>query len=1067
MALYLQVSNSLSQLAKQLYADLKSQQNMVFQPYYIVTQTEGMNNWLKLQLAGYMGIAANYRFMKPNDIIYEIYRLLGGKYSQSLSSDNLSWIFYKLLAEKDFIKTFSDVAAYYEEGADKEVKRLALAEKVADLFDQYQIYRPEMIQDWNLARAEDVKGDDWQKFLWIKARELTKDGLPDKTLIGQFILRALQQPEQAAELRARMPAVHIFGLSVITVYHLQLFSELGKYINFYFHILNPAPSVYWFEDRSEKQLALLKKKGFVDADEPVAGNPLLTSWGRLIQNTFSLFFRNEELINSYEEVGVEEPGDSTLLQCIQRDIFYNRSNAERKLLGEEYIADGSVTINACYTPAREVEALYNYLVHLVDKRKELLSARDIVVMVTDIDTYAPYIRAVFNNAPYQFQYTVADESFTAGDSITNALQSVLHMNRLNFKAEEVLQLLDSGYIRKRFGISNLSLIRKIVGKAGIRFGMDGDSEDDTIYVSWKYGIERIMYGLCMSGEGEFISPDGEGFYSLDVPEGHDSADIIKFCHFVQVLMDSVKERDTNRTISGWVEYIESVLYNLVFEPGEDADEDYDLLLKHLENYNGLNEFLTEELSYEVFIHSFMKALSASARSASFATGGITFCSLIPMRSIPFKVVALLGLNFDKFPRKENPSGFNLMEKEKRKGDRNIKENDKHLFLETVLSAQDYLYLSYIGQSVKDNTILPPSALVDELIDYIEAGSGGQEMDRNLLVTRQPLHGFSRKYQVANARLYTYLDDKQKNGGSELQLKPAKERGAFDFEEILLEGFIEFFRNPFKAYYNKILGIYYGSDDVLLKDTEVFDLDSLQRWKLKQDLLHTDPEEEPALKSRLIKTGVLPLKSMADVTVQSIEAEVAPVRKIFRECTDGLTEETVSVELETAEGLFKGRLNSIYGNKLICISWSKNEYRYLLEAYIRYLVARAAGVSTGLYFISAKKEQVFEATAMGTDEAYGKLTRLMQLYKQGHDNILAFYPDLGIDPVNLGKLNEEGFKKKVKDKVENYNIPCNDLYLIREYYKGFFNQDNIFDEYRENAELLLMPLIDFLPNYYSK
>lgn len=1062
MALYLQVSNSLSQLARKLCEDLRAQQSMVFQPYYIVTQTEGMNNWLRLQLAESMGIAANYRFLKPNDIIYEVYQLLGGTYSQSLSSDSLSWIFYKLLAGSDFTRRFARVASYYQEGSDKDVKRLALSEKVADLFDQYQIYRPEMIREWNQASLSDIKGEEWQKFLWIKARELTGDSLPDKTRIGQYILDALQQPGRIAALKQRMPSVHLFGLSVITVYHLQLLSELGKHIGVSFDILNPAPSEYWFDDRSEKQLVMLKRKGFIAADEPVAGNPLLTSWGWLIQNTFSLFFRNEDLLNAYEEVGVQEPGDATLLQCIQQDIFYNRSQSERKLYPEKYIRDGSVTINACYTPAREVEVLYNYLVQLVDKRKEQLSARDIVVMVTDIDAYAPYIRAVFNNAPYQFQYSIADESFAAGDSLTNALLSVLHMNSLNFKAEQVLELLDSGYIRKRFGITNLPLIRRVVNRAGIRFGMEGDREDDTVYVSWKYGIERIMYSVCISGDEEFISPDGESFYPMDIPEGHDSAEVIRFCHFVQVLMDSIRERERNRRISEWVEYVESVLGNLVFEPADDVDEDYEMLLKQLEKYNDLNGLLTEELSFEVFVYSFLQSLSSSARSGSFATGGITFCSLIPMRSIPFKVVALLGLNFDKFPRKENPSGFNLIEKDKRKGDRNIKENDKHLFLETLLSARDHLYLSYIGQSVKDNTVLPPSALIDELIDYIEAGIKEAGTHRSLLFTRQPLHGFSAKYESGDPALYTYLNDRREGRLSGVFI--AREHESPGFEEVGLNALIKFFRNPFRAYYHDVLGIYYDTEGVLLKDTEVFDLDQLRRWELKQNLLLANPEDTGTLKSKLLKTGKLPLKNMADVAVLSLEAEVAAVRDLLRECIAEFNESIATVELETPEGVLKGTINSIYGDKLVAVSWSKNEYRYMLEAYINYLAARASGIPVTLNFISAAKAKIFEAISVGREEAQTKLAGLLHLYKRGHSNILAFYPDLGIDPASLGRLTMEGFQKKVKDKVENYNIPCDDPYLKKEYSKGFFRQDNIFEEYMECAEELLIPLVSLLLGY---
>src|SRR5690606_25973970 len=161
----------------------------------------------------------------------------------------------------------------------------------------------------------------------------------------------------------------------------------------------------------------------------------------------------------------------------------------------------------------------------------------------------------------------------------------------------------------------------------------------------------------------------------------------------------------------------------------------------------------EKVGFDVFKHSFLNNLSLETRSGNFASGGITFCSLIPMRSIPFKVVSVLGLGFDKFPRKEVPLNFNLMQQNAKRGDRNIKDNDKHLFLETILSAQEHLYLSYIGKNSKDNASLPPSAIVDELIDYIASGINLDDaLVRQQLVFQHPLHNFTKQ----PAGVYNFL-----------------------------------------------------------------------------------------------------------------------------------------------------------------------------------------------------------------------------------------------------------------------------------------------------------------------
>jgi exodeoxyribonuclease V gamma subunit len=1067
MALNLNVSNSLSQLALKLSKDLQQQQGNVFQPQYIVTQTEGMNNWLKLQIATHNGIAANCVFLTPNDVILRAYFFLGGKHPNMLSPQNLTWLLYRILGEQIFNRRFPAIAAYYNnDGFDRDLKRLALAEKTADLFDQYQIYRPDWIEDWNSSSTEQLSGEKWQEYLWLRSKELLQERLPDKTVVGRYIREALKDEESRKKLQGKIPALNIFGLSITTDFHLGLLFEISNCIDISFHILNPAPPVYWFEDRSEKQLAILMRKGLVDKNENNAGNTLLTSWGRVIQDTFVLLFKNEELLNSFNDVGVVEPETDTLLHKLQNDIFNSAVKQDRNALTLADVKDNSITISSCYTVAREVEVLYNYFVHLVDQKKEALSPRDIVVMVTDIDSYAPYIKAVFKNAPYKFHFTIADESYSNGDTMVAALTAILKMNRQNFKAEEVLQLLDSGFIRKRFSISNLDLVRRVVSAANIRFGMQGNKKDDTVYVSWEYGIKRIMYGICMSGAEEYADNNNDTLFPLDLTEGSESLEVIRFCHFVQVLIDSINERERDRTITEWVDYTERLIRNMVCEPEEEIDEDYIMLQEELKNFNVANDFIDEKIDFNIFTHSLLQSVSGAGRAGSFAGGGITFCSLIPMRSIPFKVVALLGLNFDKFPRKESAASFNLMEKDRRRrGDRNVKENDKHLFLETILSAREYLYLSYIGQSAKDNTPLPPSAMVDELIDYITEGCDEPEKVRPVLVIKHPLHSFSERYNDALPGYYNYLDTKPM-----LAVKTSDENKViepFGFEEISLEGLISFFKNPFKAYYNKVLDIYYEDEDVLLGDTEVFKLDTLQAWSIKPQLVSMDEDEIEVLKKRLVKTGGLPLKNMATVTVDELEEDISKVRELFKECVGGEMEETVTIELAIDNSLLKGNIRNIYGNKLVFVSYSKNENKYLLEAYIRYLVARAFGLEHEVYFISANKEAIYEGTVISKSQAINRLTDLLQLYKTGHEKIITFYPGFKIKPADVDILEEALLQKLVNDVLHNYQYPCDDQYLINEYRNGYFKSVDLVEQFKENGEKLIKPLAELFPGYYEK
>lgn len=1066
MALFVKVSNSLESLSQQLSDILQQSQAGVFEPYTIVTQTEGMNNWLRQQLAAQMGIAANCRFIKPNDLIYHLYYLSGGRHSEMLSAQTLSWLLFYLMGEPDFARYFPVIAAYFNTGADKEVKRMALAEKVADLFDQYQVYRPEMITDWNQSGLNTTEEDAWQRYLWVKAKQVSNDSLPDKTVIGQHILEALENTAQQKALRHKMKTVHLFGLSIITAYHMRILLKLSEVTDVYFHLINPAPTVYWLDDRSEKELARWRQKGRFTETE-ITGNPLLSSWGTVVKDMFSMFFSYDAFINAYDDADIVPPVPDTLLHKLQHDIFNAADSDARNLLTAADIQDGSLTINSCYTVAREVEALYNYLVRLCGQKENNLSPRDIVVMVSDINAYAPYIKAVFANAPYRFRYTIADESYADNDSLLNALYAVLQLQEESCTAEEVVQLLDSSYVRKRFAISDPMLIRQVVNQANIRYGIDGRIADETFLVSWRYGLKRILFGICMSGEEEY----GEGtlsFYPVDSMEGREAQEIIRFCHFVEILIQAVEDKKRSRTIAEWVSYIEFVLHNLVYEAQDEAEEEYVQVIQQLTNYNLANEYMQDVISYDVFSHSFLQTLGSTTRSGLFVNGGITFCSLIPMRSIPFKVVAVLGMGYSQFPRREQTIHFNLMEKNRQRGDRNIKENDKHLLLETILSAREYLYISYIGQSARDNTALPASALIDELVEYIESGAVEPEKVKQQLITLQPLQSFSARYNRQNNRLYNYLA----MAPAEKKVMTVQDKAIAEitFEEIMLEDLVYFFRHPFRVYYNKVLGIYYRNEQVLLKENELFSLNTLQQWVLKNQLLLLPEAEQEQLKKRLVKTGRLPLKNMAEVHWQQLNESVAQTRNLYRSCIKDKAEQKVDIMLPCSGGtVLKGSVRQVFDGKLVQVSWSKNERKYLMDAYIRYLAGIASDSFHEMSFISASKEkQVFEATPVSKEEAMLRLNQLVEVYRSGFTRIIPFYPDFSVNPDELETLDEAGFHKKIKDALDNGHFGRkDDPYLMPEYDKGFFHSPGIMEEYKAIARLVIAPLSSVFPGYPFK
>lgn len=1059
MAFKLFVSNTLKPLAQRWRKTLRDSKASVFQPYYTVTQTEGMNNWLRMQLADETdGIAANSIFLKPNDLLFKVSSLLTSQQLPACTPDHLCWLLFQQLGEPAFTNSFPIISAYYTaDGGMDEARRLALAAKTADLFDQYQVYRPGMVEGWKQPKVLPPM-EAWQQYLWEAVRRITEPRFTNKLQTAEAILEALQEPGRGELLRSRMPLVTMFGISITTQYHYNILKALAKHIDIVFFMLNPAPEVYWFDTVSPRQKALMmeKGKGVRYADSFAEGNALLTSWGKVVKDTFIQLFDNEELLNSCEEIGITEPGGTTLLQQVQLDIFYNRTTEERtESLATETLKDGTITVNACYSIAREVEVLYNYLVHLIDQRKQELSPRDIVVMVSDINTYAPYIRAVFDNAPYHFPIRIADEGFGGSDNLVQALQQLLLLDESSFKAEQVLQLLDSSFIRNRFGLTNIPLLRMVVEKANIRFGMHGDPELDTVFVSWAYGIKRIILGFCMGSE-ECCDYGGEELYPVDLVEGGDAQELIRFCHFIQVLMDAVAERSQAHTLAEWSDYVRQLLRNCVATDEQATDEDYQVVSRQINRCNELAGLYPGSLSYGVFLQYFSGGLAAASQPTHFASGGITFCSLIPMRSIPFKVVAMLGLNFDKFPRREVLASFNLIDG-KQRGDRNVKDHDKHLFLETICSAQQWLYISYIGQSVKDNTHLPPSALVDELLDYLESIAENPEEVRKELVCRHPLHGFSRKYTCGEEKYYSYLLEEQ--AGKQGLFNPDKQLPLLQFETILLDELLAFVKSPFRTYYQKVLNIRYKEEEVLLPETELFDLDHLGQWQFKNELLHADAESWPSLKTKGVKTGALPLRHMSDVLLQELQEPVGQLRSLLCACVGDVQPQKVALHLDLKGTTLQGTVK-LYGDKLVYCCFGRASIKHQLAAYVQYLAARAAGVANGCFFITP--EGASAGVDISSEAAEQRLITLLHLYRKGHEQIIAFHPAVEMKAHKLAECDETTFLKKLKERLESFEYPLDDAYVQQEYACGFAQVESGI-HFRDRCAVLMEPLFQFFPD----
>ncbi len=1070
MALFLKASHSLQTLAGALVQTVHTSSRGVFSPDFIVTQTEGMNNYLRLQLAEQTGISANCKYIRPNDLIDKLYWTLDGRHAEVLSASNIRWLLFKMLGTEAFTKKFPHIAKYYKAAgtAGSETKRLELAEKTADLFDQYQIYRPQIIEQWNAGKWEE--GNDthrWQSWLWRSAKEESGNMLPDKTTISDYIKTALGDEKLREKLRRRMPVIYLFGISIVTPFHIEILETLSEIVDVHFFLLDPAPGIWWYEDRNEKQIAQWRSRGLLDLSEgSTAGHPLLTSCSRVIQDTFKMLFRYDTFLNNYEELPAPETEVETLLQKVQDDIHHAACGPDRHPVLPADLEDGSITVNACYTPVREVQTLYNYLVHQLQNGAQL-APRDIVVLVNDVEVYAPCIKAVFDNAPHPIRYTIADELAASGDSLSDALSALLQMTEDKFRAEEVVQLLDYTAIRNRFGITDIEKVRTFIDAANIRFGFDGEDVDDTRFVSWRYGIQRIILGICISGGEACDTEAGEELYPLDILEGKESEEAIRLCHFAESLMSAIEARRRNRSIADWVLYIEKLINDLVYEMGEEVHEEHQSLLDGLTDYNNASEYMGDSIPFEVFSRSFLQTLRYSRQENKFGTGGVTFCSMIPMRSVPFKVVAMLGMDGDKFPRRDTVASFDIMSEGREVGDRSLRENDRHLFLETLLSAGEKLYISYIGRCVKENTPRDPSSLLEELLNYIEGGlcrqdNTAQEREDLLkaFVTLHPLHPFNSKYNSGNTRLYNYLQrpkSERENWTRDRSLDP------IEVTEVTLPDLLRFYKNNLSVWYGAVLGIRYDDGLTALPETEKFSLDNLEIWGLKKDLLQRphDKEKVEIYRRQRVKKGELPLGSMSQVVLQKEVDKVVPIKEIWDKLVGEKPLEEIPFEIDLNGFMVRGTLEMAEGGKLIYTSWSsaKSDAHHKLKCYIQHLCRCAAGLPGETHYLCADDKSLRKLSHLPAEEARSRMGQLVSLYEEGHNRPLPFAKEFaGIMPRNkTADFSALDLCAGVEKAIGNFHRPISDPFILQQYREGFYAKEETAQDFVKICRAAVQPL----------
>ena len=623
-------------------------------------------------------------------------------------------------------------------------------------------------------------------------------------------------------------------------------------------------------------------------------NPLLAAWGKHgrdylhLLDTFddvdryaSQFTRVDVFIDPVD-TAKEAQRVPSQLEHLQSALLNLEPIPKEPLEASPH--DHSIAMVQTHSAQREVEVLHDQILAWLDSEAEIDDAKrlkpsDIMVMVPDMETFAPHIHAVFgrfaNQDPRHLPYSVADTT-PRTEPIVQALDMLLQLPQLRITRVEWQSLFEVDAVRARFGVDavDVAQIDAWLEDAGVRWGLDTQHRKtwgiapETVGAnqnSWLFGLERLLLGYATGVTGEIVNPwqntlpqAGVGGLDARVMEG-----LLQWLRHIQIALSILRQEYTP---SGWV----SVLHQLVdmfFKRANDSDERLiERVMAPLETW--LTECqlarLDSPLPLVVVREHWMAQLQQPTMQRRFFGAGVQFATLMPMRSIPFKVVCLLGMNDGDYPRSQTPRDFDLMSEAAqldtsqslwRAGDRSRREDDRYLFLEALLSARQKLYFSWQGRRSTDHAVKPPSVLVAQLIDYLNAVwkcGGALAFDKE--VQLQPLQAFSPKYFTQNSGLATYAKDWQRamRSGDKTRSTDASHvnQPSGIKHELTLQHLQRLLKQPVEVFIRDRLRLQLDVPNEANAQEEPFALNHLEKYLLTQSITKANDPTQALQRLRL-------------------------------------------------------------------------------------------------------------------------------------------------------------------------------------------------------------------------
>ncbi|HET7125981.1 MAG TPA: exodeoxyribonuclease V subunit gamma [Lysobacter sp.] len=1027
----LHTSNDAAKLADALGQQLCAARDNPLAPARVLVPQAGLKRWLQVHLAERLGVIANVEFTPPAQFAWELLRAARPDLPQRSPFDVevLRWHLYVLLGERLDGAALAPLREYLSAERDP-LRRFALSFELARAYERMQGYRRDTLLAWEhhqSHRGED--GDDWQAELW--RRLLPRVGGVSRAARVDEWLRAFD-PEHPAGSFNEKPAppglpdhFACFACANVSPDVLRMLAVAGRHCDVDFHL--PLPSMEYLGDVPRTRAAVRERLG-----ERNGENPLVLSLGGALSGFIALLFGYEHVQPDVEHDDYDTSiPRTTLLGRVRDDIL--KHAAPR---GDDHVkrADASVHFHACHTPLREVQTLHDALLSMFAADPSL-QPRDVAVMMPDVAAYQPAIDAVFGGVaredPRFIPYNLGDLGAAAQHPAAALFLKLLDAPGSRWELDELTDVLATPGVMRRFDLDAdaLERLRTRLRAAGTRWGEDEHARKragagDYREFSWAFAIDRIVAGFAA---GDVADALVGGTAPLAGVEGQAFAEIEAALALTESWRRLRRESQRSRNAATWQAMLNAIFDDLYQPDARDLAETRALermraaLAKLADDCRAAETGL--ELPWADLRAHLRDALRAADPAQRLFTGGVTFCGMVPLRVVPFRVIALLGMQADAFPRRD-PGGLDPLLADRhagraQSGDRDVRADDRLLFLQLLAAARDAFYVSWIGQDLRSNKPLPPSVVVDELMREVHEHYLAPDADKDVLPLREPLHPFAAQlFDGTRARSHagewlpaaaTRMDSTDEPRFAETALPESPTLAG----EVALDDLKRFFDNPARGFLERGLRMRLPRAVEVDADVEPLQPDEPRlRYALTRELLLRGEPAAHRQQAQLRAEGRLPPGALGEAAFAIARRRTDVLQDEAREFADGAPPQAIEARIDLGNGWqINGRVEGRYPRGLLRADPGKLDGRRALRAWIDTLFAAAAtDAATGCLLLTllTKEGELETCTSwyrpIEPDAARVQLRQLVEHMRAGTRAPLPFLPRLAWDSLKCERVN---------------------------------------------------------------